>query len=52
VASAATGTALYALLTIIVRYPHTFNYPSKITAENARCTWSNGQMAKWFCDFY
>jgi len=29
------GAFLYMLLTVVSRFPHTFNYPCKITQENA-----------------
>jgi uncharacterized membrane protein len=31
----ALGTLIYLGMTVLNRYPHTFNYPAKITAENA-----------------
>jgi uncharacterized membrane protein len=30
-----TGLVQYVILTVLNRFPHTFNYPVKITAENA-----------------
>jgi uncharacterized membrane protein len=37
-------TALFAGLTIFTRYPHNFNYPVKITAENAYRQYANAIM--------
>jgi uncharacterized membrane protein len=31
----ATGVFIYLLMTVLVRFPHIFNYPVRITAENA-----------------
>ena len=36
--------ALYLLLTIVLRYPHAFNYPMEITAENAERQYRNAVM--------
>lgn len=36
--------ALYILLTIVLRYPHVFNYPMEITAENAERQYRNAVM--------
>lgn len=34
---------LYLLLSIVSKYPHTFNYPLKITEENARVQYQNAR---------
>lgn len=34
---------LYLLLSVISRYPHTFNYPCKITEENAKVQYQNAR---------
>lgn len=35
---------LYILMTIVLRYPHVFNYPMEITAENAERQYRNAVM--------
>ena len=32
----AVAAIIFAVLTAVSRYPHTFNYPVRITSENAR----------------
>ena len=34
---------LYSLLTVVSRFPHTFNYPWKITEENAKAQYLNAR---------
>jgi len=36
------GIALYAMLTIISKYPHTFNFPTQVTPQNAGKLYKKG----------
>jgi uncharacterized membrane protein len=36
---------LYIMMTVVSRFPHTFNYPVRITADNA---WRQYQLAVWY----
>jgi uncharacterized membrane protein len=35
------GTLLYPLMTVLNKFPHIFNYPKEITAENAEAQYTN-----------